>query len=406
MGILIENRDRHSCIPDNWMKEGLENIASILDGKRKPIKKSERVPGGIPYYGATGVIDWVNDYIFDEELILVGEDGENLKSRVLPMAFKISGKTWVNNHAHVIKPSNNIDINYLTYYLESISYEDYITGSAQPKLNQAQLKKIPVVYPPLKEQQKIADILSTVDEQIENTEQLIEKTKELKKGLMQRLLTKGIGHTKFKQTDLGEIPEEWEVKKIGDFCKVKSSKRIHQKDYVQVGVPFFRSKEVKELANNRAITTEIYITKEKYDEIKSKFDVPKKGDILITSVGTIGDVWISDGREFYYKDGNLTQIVRNDKLEPVLIKYLFNSPLLRSQYLNQSNGSAQMALTIEKINKLNIVVPSKAEQKKIISILSAVDEQITSYEKEREKYMELKKGLMQQLLTGKKRVTV
>ncbi|WP_431028632.1 restriction endonuclease subunit S [Lysinibacillus sp. LZ02] len=176
-------------IPLEWNIYVLEEIVTILDGMRKPIKKNDRKPGKIPYYGATGVIDWVDNYIFEEQLILVGEDGENLRSRVLPMAFKIHGKTWVNNHAHVLKPNQNINIDYLTYYLESIDYDDYITGSAQPKLNQAQLKKIKTLIPTLQEQQKIASILSTVDAQIEVYEQEKVKYEELKKGLMQQLLT-------------------------------------------------------------------------------------------------------------------------------------------------------------------------------------------------------------------------
>lgn len=176
-------------IPVEWEIFLLEEIVSVLDGMRKPIKKNDRLSGPIPYYGATGIIDWVNDFIFDEPLILVGEDGENLRSRVLPMAFKIQGKAWVNNHAHVVKPNPNVNIDYLTYYLESINYEDYITGSAQPKLNQAQLKRVKTLLPKLNEQQKIASILATVDEQIGVCEQEKAKYEELKKGLMQQLLT-------------------------------------------------------------------------------------------------------------------------------------------------------------------------------------------------------------------------
>ena len=116
----------------------LEEVVDILDGQRKPIKQGDRISGNIPYYGATGVIDFVNDYIFDDDLVLVGEDGENIKSRVLPMAFKISGKSWVNNHAHVLKP-HSINLDFLMHYLNIIDYNPYITGTAQPKLNQKRI---------------------------------------------------------------------------------------------------------------------------------------------------------------------------------------------------------------------------------------------------------------------------
>lgn len=176
-------------IPVNWIVEKLEKTVHILDGKRRPIKKNDRISGDIPYYGATGIIDWVNNYLFNETLILVGEDGENLNSRVLPMAFKITGKTWINNHAHVLKPIENISIDYLTYFLESVNYSIYITGSAQPKLNQEQLRKILILIPPFLEQQKIADILSSIDEEMEGYKQEKCQYEELKKGLMQQLLT-------------------------------------------------------------------------------------------------------------------------------------------------------------------------------------------------------------------------
>jgi type I restriction enzyme, S subunit len=110
-------------------------VSQFLDGKRKPIKESDRarIQGTYPYYGASGIIDYVNDYIFDEEIILLGEDGENIVSRNLPLAFRVSEKCWVNNHAHVIKPNEFTDIGFLTHYLESISYLEYNTGTAQPK---------------------------------------------------------------------------------------------------------------------------------------------------------------------------------------------------------------------------------------------------------------------------------
>lgn len=176
-------------IPVEWEIINLENLVEILDGKRKPIKKADRVLGSYPYYGATGIIDWVNDYIFDDDLILVGEDGENLKSRLLPMAFKISGKTWVNNHAHVLKTTTKINIDFLVNWLEFIDYTDYITGTAQPKLNQQQLKRIKVVRPNLDEQIKIAAIINDVDMKLSSERKYIDNLINLKQGLMQQLLT-------------------------------------------------------------------------------------------------------------------------------------------------------------------------------------------------------------------------
>ena len=180
-------------IPEEWDVKKLECVFEILDSMRKPIKASDRekIEGDIPYYGASGVIDWINDYIFDEELILLGEDGENLNSRNSDLAFKISGKTWVNNHAHVFRVINKkeCNIDFMVYYLEAKDYSIYIAGSAQPKITQAQCRKFLLPLPEKQEQDKIASILLESDKKIEEYENKKQKLEELKKGLMQQLLT-------------------------------------------------------------------------------------------------------------------------------------------------------------------------------------------------------------------------
>lgn len=178
-------------IPEEWEVLKIEDVCEILDGMRKPIKKADRekLDGDIPYYGASGVIDWVNDFIFDEPLILLGEDGENLRSRVLPLAFKIEGKSWVNNHAHVLRPLDKIDIDFLEVYLESIDYEKYITGSAQPKLNQKVVRNILIAFPTLSEQQKISRVISSITKKRLLELKKLDQLQTLKTGLMQVLLT-------------------------------------------------------------------------------------------------------------------------------------------------------------------------------------------------------------------------
>lgn len=187
-------------LPSNWSIKKLSEVAIFLDGKRKPIKSEDRqkIHGIYPYYGATGIIDWVNDYIFDDSLILLGEDGENILSRNLPHAFVIQGKTWVNNHAHVIKPLPFMDIKFLCAQLESIDYTKYNSGSAQPKLNKKVCEDIPILVPPHSEQTKIAQALSIWDKAIATTERLLANSRQQKQALMQQLLT---GKTRFPGSD-------------------------------------------------------------------------------------------------------------------------------------------------------------------------------------------------------------
>jgi len=178
-------------VPEGWKVFELGKIVDFLDGKRKQIKDSERakIKGIYPYYGASGIIDYVNDFIFDEELILLGEDGANILNRSTPLAFKVSGKIWVNNHAHVLKPKKGSNIDFLTEFLESTKYDKYNTGTAQPKLNKEVCSKIPVLLPPLPEQRAIAQVLGTIDQAIQTTERLITQKELRKKWLMQQLLT-------------------------------------------------------------------------------------------------------------------------------------------------------------------------------------------------------------------------
>ncbi len=170
-----------------WEEKTLGDVAINLDNKRVPITSSQRTKGNVPYYGASGIIDYVDDFIFDDELLCVSEDGANLKDRTYPIAFSISGKSWVNNHAHVLKFKNRCTQVLVENYLNSIALDDYLTGMAQPKLNRAKLDIIPINLPKLSEQQKIADCLFSLDILITSQTEKLETLKLHKKGLMQGL---------------------------------------------------------------------------------------------------------------------------------------------------------------------------------------------------------------------------
>jgi type I restriction enzyme, S subunit len=149
-------------VPEFWSWTNLETITSNLDGKRVPVssEKRESVKGIFPYYGASGIIDHVNDYLFDGNYLLVGEDGANLLARSTPIAFQAAGKFWVNNHAHILSLLGGIPIGYLEHYLNEIDLAKYVTGTAQPKLTQRNMNKIPVPLAPLKEQIEIVTTIS------------------------------------------------------------------------------------------------------------------------------------------------------------------------------------------------------------------------------------------------------
>ena len=175
---------------DDWVETTLGEVCENLDSKRIPITKNKRVAGEIPYYGASGIVDHVAEHIFDEDLLLVSEDGANLLARTYPIAFSISGKTWVNNHAHVLKFEDLAAQHFMEFYLNSIKLDPYVSGMAQPKLNQKSLNSIPVPSPPLPTQQAIVDKLDALSEETKRLEAIYERKQsalaELKQSLLQK----------------------------------------------------------------------------------------------------------------------------------------------------------------------------------------------------------------------------
>jgi type I restriction enzyme S subunit len=173
-----------------WSVKYLNEISQNYDSKRIPITKNLRKEGSIPYYGASGVVDFVSDYIFDEDLLCVSEDGANLLARTYPIAFSISGKTWVNNHAHVLKFNDISSQKFVEYYLNAIKLDDYISGMAQPKLNQAKLNTIPIPYPSLDVRTIVVDKLTklaTETKQLASIyQQKLTDLEELKKSILQK----------------------------------------------------------------------------------------------------------------------------------------------------------------------------------------------------------------------------
>jgi type I restriction enzyme S subunit len=179
-------------IPEDWNFYSVEELTENHDGKRIPVKSSDRAirQGNYPYYGASGAIDTIDDYIFDGEYLLIGEDGANLIARSTPIAFQVTGKFWVNNHAHVVKVRKNILIGFLSYYINSINLEPYVSGSAQPKLTQRNLNSIIVPLPSIEEQQEIVNRIEKLFKSVEVIEQNYQKAVKLLERLEQAILAK------------------------------------------------------------------------------------------------------------------------------------------------------------------------------------------------------------------------
>jgi len=270
-----------------------------------------------------------------------------------------------------------------------------------------ELKAVEVALPLYSEQKKIAEILTTVDEAIEKTTEIIEKTKEVKKGLMQKLLTRGIGRTKFKKTKIGEIPEEWRVLKGTDLA-VKITKGSSPKwqgyEYQDDGMLFITSENVRDgfldVSNPKFLPIEFHN--------RLRASQLQKGDILINIVGaSIGRACVFKGE---YKDVNINQAVclfrAKEGIEPIFILNYLQLPKTIHRLLETRAGSARQNLSLADINHFPFLLAPLPEQKRITAILSALDQQIEKESNHKARLELLKKGLMQVLLTGKIRVTV
>ena len=152
---------------EKWPTLPLGDLTENFDGRRVPVKGPDRRSGPYPYYGASGIVDRVDGYLFDGEYLLIGEDGENLRTRQTPVAFIATGKFWVNNHAHIVRGNHRANTRFLSYALSQIDISGYLTGSTMPKLTQGNLNRIPVVAPPLADQKTIASVLGALDDKIE-----------------------------------------------------------------------------------------------------------------------------------------------------------------------------------------------------------------------------------------------
>jgi type I restriction enzyme, S subunit len=371
-------------IPEGWEICELSEAVDFLDGQRRPIKSNERSSGEFPYYGASGIIDYVDDYIFNDNLILLGEDGENILSRNLPLAFQVSGQIWVNNHAHVLKPKDTFDITFLTDYLESLDYSLLNSGTAQPKLNKQSCLKIKILKPSKPEQETIAGVLSDADALISSLERLIDKKQKLKQGAMQHLLTP---------------KPDWEVKKLGELCDVRDGTHESPK-YYSNGVPFVTSKNI---INGKLDFSDIsFISEQDAKSINQRSKVDK-GDILMSMIGTVGNaVLVTSEPDFCIKN---VALLKPKKIEAVFLVQQIISPVFQVYINSKIDGGIQKFVSLGVLRELDISIPkSKSEQTRIAAILSDMDEEIGALESKLSKYRQIKQALMSELLTGRIRL--
>ena len=380
-------------VPEGWCITDIGELLINRDGERKPVSlaiRSKQKNKVYDYYGAAGVIDKVDNYLFDECLLLIGEDGANLLSRNKNNAFLADGKYWVNNHAHVLDTIDKFILSYVAIVINSMKLDDYITGSAQPKLSQDNLNKIPIFLPPLNEQKRIMTELerwfALIDQIDQGKVDLQETIKQTKSKILDlaihgklvpqdpndepaiELLTRiNPDFTPCDNGQYGKIPQGWILAKLGDLFDAVSAKRVLKSEWRTKGVPFYRAREIVKLSEYNKVNNELFIEDKHYDKLKNRYGVPASGDIMLSAVGTIGKCYIvKESDKFYYKDASVLCLKNHHKLSSMYFSMLFSSSFIEEQIKEYSKGTTVDTITLEKLKSYIVPLPPLAEQQRIV----------------------------------------
>jgi type I restriction enzyme, S subunit len=400
-------------IPSHWDLIKTYLISENLDGKRVPLNSEERsdIKGEIPYWGSGGIVDYINKYIFDEELLLVGEDGSPFFDSYRDVSFYVNEKIWVNNHIHILRSKRDrVDTQFLVHSFNSVDYKEYITGSTRDKLTQTDLNRIIHPIPPLSEQQQIVSFLDTktsqIDTLIEKTQRKIQLLKENRTSLINEVVTKGLNpNVEMKDSGvewIGEIPSHWEVVKIKRLTKVKrgsSPRPIDDPKY------FNELGEYKWVRISDVTKSDRYLleTTETLSELGSSLSTKIYPNQLFLSIaGSVGKPIISkvkccihDG--FVWFDGL--------KYNSEYLYYIF---LLGSCFSGLGKMGTQLNLNTDTVGDIFIPLIDIELQSQIVSYLNEnthlIDETISIEEKRIELLKEYRQSLISEVVTGKRKV--
>ena len=390
-----------SRIPKEWEVVRLIDSADYINGYA--FSPKEWTDKGLPIIRIQNLNDPEAKFNYfdgeiDEKYII--ENGDLLFSWSASIGVYIwnRGKSVLNQHIFKVVPKENVNKLYLYYalYLAIEQLKNKVHGSTMKHFKRNELKTTFIPLPPLEEQKKIAEILSTVDKAIQKVDEAIVKTEKVKKGLMQKLLTKGMGHKEFKDTEIGKIPKDWEVVRLGDVADrmyYGITAKAVEKD---TGLHMLRTTDIKEYSVNWESLPFCEITEHRNNLEKYSL---KRGDLIIARAGTVG---ISALVEKDFKNiifgSYLIKIVLNSKVFPKFLYYFFQTDFYW-KHITKAQGSTLKNINLPLLKSIKIPLPPLEEQKKIAEILSTVDKAIQKVDEAIVKTEKVKKGLMQKLLT-------
>ena len=404
---LVPQEEQPYKIPDNWCWVYIINgFAECLDKYRKPINANERAKriGNIPYYGATGQVGWIDDYLTDDNLVLIGEDGAPFLDLLKDKAYIINGKAWVNNHAHILKSFYSIYGNkYLCYYLNIFDYKNYINGTTRLKLTQKNLELMYIPLPPLNEQQRIVNVIESLFAKLDEAKQLIQNTIDKFEQNKMAILHKAFsGELTAKWREENNIDlSSWQKKSIAELCKslkygtAKKSSKTGSVAVLRMG----------NLQHGEIDWSDLVYTDDEEDIKKYSLSA---GDVLFNrtngSADLVGKTSIYRGEYPAIYAGYLIKLDYGKELVGEYLNYIMNSKMARNYCLHVKNsGASQFNINAKKIGAFVIPVPTIEEQQEIVNILDKVFikyDKIRALQTQIDKIELLKKSILAKAFRG------
>jgi type I restriction enzyme S subunit len=394
---------QYNNIPQGWVETSLGKLIDIYNQKRIPLSTQVRNSrqGIYPYYGASNIVDYIDDYIFDGEFLLISEDGENLNTRNTPIAFIAKGKFWVNNHAHIVKGKSEHLTKYLELYFSKMDISAFITGAVQPKLSKGNLVNIPIlISESSKEQKAIAKVLTAFDDKIE----LLQDQNKTLETMAQTIFKEWFG--KYQIGD--ELPEGWRVGKLGDIANLKSGYAFKSRDFVEESSK--KALKIKDLKGVGKVSLNAVscVSNDVTELSRVQYFRLKEGDIVLAMSGnTTGKIGVipTHSNEVYLNQRVGKFFMIKQDLNSFLYSFLMSGNY-EEKILSMGYGSAQPNISPSQIENIDIIYPNEEKLVSFLNISNPIFNKVLDNNNQIQSLTKTRDTLLPKLMSGQVRVKI
>ena len=411
--------------PDGWQTYKLGDVTNNFDHRRVPVKKADRRAGPYPYYGASGMVDRVADYLFDGEYLLIAEDGENLRTRSTPVAFIANGRFWVNNHAHIVRGNHLANTRFIAYALQGAEISGYLTGSTMPKLTQGNMNQIPLTLPPRSEQDSIVRIVRTLDDKIELNRRMNETLEAIARAIFKswfvdfdpvRAKAEGRQPTglddctgalfpdTFQDSALGRIPTGWRVVRLDAVADVVDCLHSRKPSGHDQGRLLLQVYNVG-LTGRLDLTDRFLVSKADYREWTKRIELTH-GDTVVTKTGRVGAVAQVPRGIRAGLGRNMVGIRSRPRLATArfLRDWMLSASGRREIHQSTLDGTILRSLHVKAVEALRLLLPPYEVLTRYETAVSALHHRAEANDAESETLAAIRDALLPKLLSGEIRV--